>query len=147
MEFPEPVFQSQDWNHACFCTKSNLLIIMFYYPPGTNKSEKWSHSVMSDSLWPQWTIAHQASPSIGTDKLNTYLFLVCPEWTVALSGLNLHCFCLLLHNFKSVLPTVTFSTLSVPRDMVSNACSPSAILLGTQGSFVFSFLSSFGRSP
>ena len=40
MEFPEPVFQSQDGNHACFCTKSNLLIIMFYYPPGTNQSEK-----------------------------------------------------------------------------------------------------------
>ena len=29
---------------------------------------KWSHSVVSNSLWPPWTVAHQAPPSMGFSR-------------------------------------------------------------------------------
>ena len=124
MEFPELVFQSQDWNHACFCTKFNLLIIMFYYLPGTSKNEKWSRSVVWLFATP-WTVAHQAYPSMGTNKLNTYLFLVCPEWNIAISSLSLYCFCLLLHNFEKLRTRI----LVCPHLVLSSSLDlPSALL-------------------
>ena len=40
------------WNHKCMSYIANYISVQF------------SHSVVSDSLWPPWTAAHQASLSI-----------------------------------------------------------------------------------
>ena len=38
------------------------------------KTGKWSHSAVSDSLRPPWTVAHQAPPSMGFSRQKYWIF-------------------------------------------------------------------------
>ena len=43
------------------------------------KRLKWSRSVVSDSLWPPWTVAQQASPSMGFSRQEYWTGLPFPS--------------------------------------------------------------------
>ena len=40
---------------------------------------RWSHSVVSDSLWPPWTVAHQAPQSMGFSRQEYWSGLPFPS--------------------------------------------------------------------
>jgi len=68
-QFHSSLEKLQTHNHCSSTENSNSITATRGSKLGLKWSEvNWSHSVLSDSLWPSWTVAYQAPPSMGFSR-------------------------------------------------------------------------------